>query len=80
MTIRVDGFPELNVTTNANGEFTLVDVPAPDFFVQIDGLTSTTDGPIDGDGFYPNVAKEFQSVPGEETVIPFDIYLSLIHI
>lgn len=78
VTIRVDGFPELDVTTNANGEFELVDVPAPDFFVHIDGLTSETGGPIAGDGFYPVVAKEFHSVPGESTVIPFDIYLPFV--
>lgn len=37
VTIRVDGFEGLFAVTDANGGFTLVDVPSPEFFVHIDG-------------------------------------------
>ena len=75
-TIRVDAFPEANAVTDADGRFELVDMPAPDFFVHIDG--STADSP---EGFtYPNVGKAFHSVPGQTVQISmdgeaFDIYL-----
>ena len=80
VTIRVDGFPELDVTTNANGEFTLVDVPAPDFFVHIDGATTQLQAgdPVPSDGYYPVVGKEFHSVPGQSTIMPFNIHLPFV--
>lgn len=77
MTIRVDALPVANVVTDANGRFELVDMPAPDFFVHIDGSTATAPA-----GFaYPNVGKPFHSVPGQSVQIsmdgqPFDIYLT----
>ncbi|MCH8046527.1 MAG: VCBS repeat-containing protein, partial [Planctomycetes bacterium] len=76
-TIRVDAFPEANVVTDANGRFELVDMPAPEFFVHVDGSTATNTPA----GFaYPNVGKPFHSVPGQTVQIemnrtPFDIYL-----
>ena len=76
-TIRVDAFPEANVTTDAQGRFELQDMPAPDFFVHIDGSTATGLEP----GFtYPNVGKPFHSVPGQTVQLKaegnaFDIYL-----
>ena len=39
-TIRVDAFPEANVVTDTNGFFELVDMPAPEFFVHVDGSTA----------------------------------------
>jgi len=76
VTIRVDAFPEANVTTDANGRFELTDMPAPDFFVHIDGSTALAPA-----GFtYPNVGKPFHSIPGTTSQVsmagvPFDIYL-----
>ncbi|MEQ9410094.1 MAG: Ig-like domain-containing protein [Fuerstiella sp.] len=76
-TIRVDAFPEANVVTDENGRFELVDMPAPEFFVHIDGSTSTSAAA----GFvYPNVGKPFHSVPGQTVQLEmnrevFDIYL-----
>ena len=59
-TIRVDAFPEANAVTDADGNFELVDMPAPDFFVHVDGSTATN-AP---DGFtYPSVGKPFHSIP-----------------
>ena len=76
-TIRVDAFPEANVVTDENGRFELTDMPAPDFYVHIDGSTAAN-AP---DGFvYPNVGKPFHSVPGQTVQLEmdgevFDIYL-----
>jgi|GEM_PF-4323707 len=76
VTIRVDAFPAANVVTDASGRFELMDMPAPDFFVHIDGSTASAPS-----GFtYPNVGKPFHSVPGQTVQItmdgdPFDIYL-----
>jgi len=76
-TIRVDAFPEANVVTDENGRFELKDMPAPEFFVHIDGSTSTGAPP----GFvYPSVGKPFHSVPGQTVQLtmdgaPFDVFL-----
>ncbi len=86
-TIRVDAFPDASVVTvaddpstpdiNEAGRFELVDMPAPEFFVHVDGSTATN-AP---DGFtYPNVGKPFHSVPGQTVQLemdrePFDIFL-----
>ena len=85
VTVRVDGFPDLFAVTDANGDFTLADVPAPDFFVHIDGSTTTLAGgnPLPTDGFYPIVGKPFHSVPGQTVALamdgqPFDIHLPFI--
>ncbi|MFT7512259.1 MAG: hypothetical protein ACI9QL_001467, partial [Candidatus Omnitrophota bacterium] len=72
VTIRVDAFPAANVVTDANGFFTLVDMPAPTFFVHVDGSTAVN-APA---GFaYPSVGKPFHSTPGQATNLPFDIFL-----
>ncbi len=39
-TIRVDAFPEANAVTDANGRFELDNMPAPEFFVHVDGSTA----------------------------------------
>ncbi len=76
-TIRVDGFPQANAVTDATGYFILKDMPAPEFFVHIDGTTATN-APA---GFmYPSVGKPFHSVPGQATRLKmdgavFDVYL-----
>ena len=79
-TIRVDAFPEADAVTDSEGRFELVDMPAPEFFVHIDG--STASGIPEG-FTYPNVGKSFKSVPGQETQIEmdgevFDAYLPLM--
>ncbi len=76
-TIRVDAFPEANVVTDANGRFELRDMPAPEFFVHIDGSTATNAPP---GTVYPSVGKPFHSVPGQTTQlnmngVPFNIFL-----
>ena len=87
VTIRVDAFPEADAVTDSNGRFELVDMPAPEFFVHIDGSTAThlnVDGQLEpirqSKTTYPNVGKPFHSVPGQTVQIemdrePFDIYL-----
>jgi hypothetical protein len=68
-TIRVDGFPQANAVTDANGYFILRDMPAPEFFVHIDGTTATN-APA---GFmYPSVGKPFHSVAGQSTQLTMD--------
>lgn len=80
VTIRTDGLPEANAVTDANGEFTLADAPAPEFFVHIDGTTATQQGsnPVPAGGHYPSVGKLFHSVPGETLVKQHDIHLPYI--
>ncbi|MEX2138181.1 MAG: Ig-like domain-containing protein [Pirellulales bacterium] len=76
VTIRVDAFPQANAVTDANGRFELRDMPAPEFFVHIDGSTAAAPA-----GFvYPVVGKPFHSVPGQTVQLemdrePFDIFL-----
>ncbi|MCA9048818.1 MAG: Ig-like domain-containing protein, partial [Planctomycetaceae bacterium] len=77
VTIRVDAFPAANVVTDENGRFELVDMPAPEFFVHIDGSTSTS---TPAGYVYPNVGKPFHSVPGQTVQLEmnrevFDIFL-----
>ena len=68
-TIRIDGFPQANAVTDANGYFILRDMPAPEFFVHIDGTTATN-APA---GFmYPSVGKPFHSVAGQSTQLTMD--------
>jgi len=85
-TIRIDAFPEANVVTDADGRFDLTNMPAPDFFVHIDGSTAThvNDGgnlvAISAGTMYPNVGKPFHSVPGQTVQLnmqgtPFDVFL-----
>jgi len=47
-TIRVDAFPEANAVTDERGFFTLTNMPAPEFFVHVDG-TATINGTIETD-------------------------------
>ena len=76
-TIRVDSLPDKSATTDINGRFELQDMPAPDFFVHVDGTTATNLP----DGFvYPNVGKPFHSVPGQSVQLNhhgeiFDVFL-----
>ncbi|MGK0239828.1 MAG: hypothetical protein ACI92G_003310, partial [Candidatus Pelagisphaera sp.] len=75
-TIRVDAFSEANAVTDATGKFQLMDMPAPEFFVHVDGSTASAPS-----GFvYPNVGKPFHSTPGQNVHLnhhghEFDIYL-----
>ncbi len=76
-TIRVDGFPQANTTTDANGYFILRDMPAPLFFVHVDGSTATNAPPGTE---YPVVGKPFHSIAGQTVQLamdgkPFNIYL-----
>ncbi len=68
-TIRVDGFPEANVVTNPDGYFILRDMPAPMFFVHIDGSTATNAPP---GTVYATVGKPFHSVAGQSTQLTMD--------
>ncbi len=76
-TIRVDAFAVANAVTDSAGRFELMDMPAPEFFVHVDGSTATN-APS---GFvYPNVGKPFHSVPGQSVHlnrngVDFDIFL-----
>lgn len=76
-TIRVDAFPDANAVTDSTGRFLLQDMPAPEFFVHIDGSTATNTPA----GFqYPNVGKPFHSVPGQQVQLNhngtvFDVFL-----
>ncbi|MBL8144571.1 MAG: Ig-like domain-containing protein [Acidobacteria bacterium] len=76
-TIRVDGLPQANAVTDSTGYFILHDMPAPEFFVHIDGTTATN-APA---GFmYPSVGKPFHSIAGQSTQLtmdgtPFHVYL-----
>ena len=76
-TIRVDAFPAANVVTDGADFFELLDMPAPTFFVHIDGSTATNAPPGTS---YPSVGKPLHSVPGQRTQLEmdgqtFDIFL-----
>ena len=76
-TIRVDAIPEANAVTDENGYFILLDMPAPAFFVHVDGTTAINAPP---GTIYPSVGKPFHSVPGQSTQlnmqgVPFNVYL-----
>jgi hypothetical protein len=76
-TIRVDAFPEANATTDETGFFILRDMPAPEFFVHIDGTTAVN---APAGTMYPSVGKPFHTVPGQEIQlsmmgVPFNVYL-----
>lgn len=68
-TIRVDGLPEANAVTDANGYFILKDMPAPAFFVHVDGSTATN-APARTE--YATVGKLFHSIPGRSTQLAMD--------
>ena len=76
-TIRVDGMPSSDVVTDVDGFFTLTDIPAPLFFVHVDGSTATG---APEDTVYVTVGKAFHSVAGQSTQLTmdgevFDIFL-----
>ncbi len=76
-TIRVDNLPEKNAVTDASGRFDLVDLPAPEVFVHVDGTTATN---LPAGFIYPNVGKPFHSTAGQAVQLnmagePFDIFL-----
>jgi hypothetical protein len=76
-TIRIDAFPEANVVTDAHGFFELENMPAPEFFVHVDGTTATNAPP---GTMYPSVGKPFHTVPGQRIQlnmagVPFNVYL-----
>jgi hypothetical protein len=76
-TIRIDAFPEANAVTDAHGFFELENMPAPEFFVHIDGTTATN---APAGRMYPSVGKPFHSVPGQRIQlnmagVPFNVYL-----
>ena len=77
VTIRLDALPDVFAITDENGYFILEDVPAPDFYVYIDGSTAT--GAPEATQ-YASLGKPFHSVPGQSTQLfmdgqPFDVYL-----
>ncbi len=79
-TIRVDAFPQADAVTDASGRFELRDMPAPEFFVHIDGTTAIN---APAGTMYPSVGKAFHSVPGQMTQlnmggVPFNIFLPLM--
>jgi hypothetical protein len=77
VTISVDALPQISSVTDENGRFQLDDVPAPEFFVTINGATAA--GPSEG-RIYPSLGKAFHSVAGQVRQLEmdgevFDIYL-----
>jgi hypothetical protein len=75
--IRLDFLPDVKAVTDANGYFILEDVPAPEFFVYIDG-SKAANAPAGTQ--YASLGKAFHSVPGQSTQlfmdgVPFNIYL-----
>jgi membrane-associated phospholipid phosphatase len=75
--IRLDFLPDVKAVTDANGYFILKDVPAPEFFVYIDG-SKAANAPAGTQ--YASLGKAFHSVPGQSTQlfmdgVPFNIYL-----
>ena len=79
-TIFLDSNPEIKAVTDANGFFELTSpdgLPAPEFFVHIDGSTATN---APAGTKYATLGKPFHSVPGQRVQIsldgtPFDIFL-----
>ncbi|GCL35462.1 hypothetical protein SR1949_05570 [Sphaerospermopsis reniformis] len=77
VTIRLDALPNVFAVTDDKGYFILEDVPAPDFYVYIDGSTATG---APAATQYASLGKPFHSVPGQSTQLfmdglPFDVYL-----
>ena len=78
--IRLDALPGVVGITDENGYFILEDVPAPEFYVYIDG--SKVAGLPEGSQ-YASLGKAFHSVPGQATQLfmdgeAFDVYLPLM--
>ena len=81
VTISLEAMPEIFAVTDENGRFELQNVPAPDFFVTIDGTTADA---LDGTR-YAALGKAFHSVPGQTTQLNadgeiFDIFLPALAI
>lgn len=78
--ISLDADPRVFAVTDSDGRFTLTStrgLPAPEFFVHIDGSTATNAPP---GTVYATLGKPFHTVPGQATQLamngePFDIYL-----
>ncbi len=68
-TIRVDGLPGSNTLTDSNGFFTLTNIPAPVFFVHVDGSTAINAPP---GTVYATVGKAFHSVAGQSIPLIMD--------
>ena len=82
--IQVVGLPDLFAITDETGFFRLENVPAPEFFVEIEPSEATSTA-ITGEGqFYSSITKPLFSVAGQELQIqteegePFEIFLPLI--
>ena len=78
--IRLDALPGVVAVTDENGYFILEDVPAPEFYVYIDG--SKVEGVPDGSQ-YASLGKAFHSLPGQVIQLEmdgdaFDVYLPLM--
>ena len=76
-TLTVDGLPDVRAVTDSQGYFKLENVPAPEFFVRIDGSTAINAPPGTQ---YPTLGKPFHSVPGQTVGLTmdgeaFDIFL-----
>jgi membrane-associated phospholipid phosphatase/methionine-rich copper-binding protein CopC len=77
VTIRLDSLADVFATTDDKGYFILKDVPAPEFFVYIDGAKATGSSAA---AQYASLGKPFHSVPGQSTQLimdgtPFNVYL-----
>ena len=75
--IRIDAFPEANAVTDARGDFILTNMPAPEFFVHVDGTTATNAPP---GTVYPSVGKPYHDIPGQSVQLamgtnPFHVHL-----
>ncbi|QLE56856.1 Ig-like domain-containing protein [Nostoc sp. TCL26-01] len=68
-TIRVDALPGVTAVTDENGYFILRDMPAPEFFVHIDGSTAVN---APAGTAYATLGKPFHSVPGQSTQLTMD--------
>lgn len=82
--VQVEGLPDVYAITDENGFFRLENVPAPEFYVQINPTEATSDA-ITGDGqFYAPIRKPLHSIAGQELQIlseagePFNIFLPLL--
>jgi hypothetical protein len=67
--IRLDFLPDVKAVTDANGYFIIEDVPAPEFFVYIDG-SKAANAPAGTQ--YASLGKAFHSVPGQSTQLTMD--------
>ncbi|MCB9872746.1 MAG: Ig-like domain-containing protein [Planctomycetaceae bacterium] len=79
-TLTVEGRPDLVAVTDENGRFELKDVPYPEFYVDINGMTSTN---VPDGFFHGRVTKPFNSEIGQSLEmamngVPFNIYLPLV--